>query len=358
MFEKCSILCLKSKYPREYHLYLEGNFFGSDLALKQRFVVFTFILVLGIASFYGIIIDWEKRMDLGSIGAGKKIGQENVSAFRNFRYYSLRNSKENIQISGLNLEMNLTSNDMFFTSPVGISYIDERTPLHFRGMKGIYNSADVRLQLNESVLVNTNDSELKADQVVYFVNDGKAFAEGSVKSKSYVEKTKDNIFIDSDQAKSNFKRKESSYEGRVNGFIDRKLPYESDIKFSSDNLNYFGFEERMALTGNVYIEREKFKAWAKNGEVFFENYNKKLRYYTLSEDVKLHDQVLSKENKVIQRKAFAEKLEGIISEDKIVLTGYPKVIQDKDLIKGTRIVLRNNNEIIEVDEASSFFYVE
>ena len=78
----------------------------------------------------------------------------------------------------------------------------------------------------------------------------------------------------------------------------------------------------------------------------------------------MNDDVLVKESfqlpdgTTIDRKAVSEQLEGIVSEDKYILTGYPKVFQDKDILKGNKIVLRENNEIIEVDNANTSFILK
>ena len=56
-----------------------------------------------------------------------------------------------------------------------------------------------------------------------------------------------------------------------------------------------------------------------------------------------------------ERRAFGEKLEGMMSESKIILTGYPKVFQQNDVITGNKIVLRENNEVVEVDDANTNF---
>ena len=56
------------------------------------------------------------------------------------------------------------------------------------------------------------------------------------------------------------------------------------------------------------------------------------------------------------RKALSERLEGVTSEEILVLTGYPKVYQMKDVIRGNRIILRRDSELVEVEDANSVFY--
>ena len=55
------------------------------------------------------------------------------------------------------------------------------------------------------------------------------------------------------------------------------------------------------------------------------------------------------------RKAYSERLEGYITEEKIILQGSPKVFQRDDVIRGNTITLRRNNESIEVDDANTKF---
>ena len=101
-----------------------------------------------------------------------------------------------------------------------------------------------------------------------------------------------------------------------------------------------------------------FPSHDRRGEIYLDNQSKKLKYYTLFDDVKVIEKLKINENQLIERKAFGEKLEGIISEDKLILTGSPKVLQEDDVVKGNKITLRENNEVIEVEDASSNFTVK
>ena len=65
--------------------------------------------------------------------------------------------------------------------------------------------------------------------------------------------------------------------------------------------------------------------------------------------------MITVEEGLLERKAFAEKLEGFAQDEKMILTGYPKVIQGEDVIKGNVIHLYQQNEVVEVlDNDSSF----
>src|SRR5690606_7602443 len=110
--------------------------------------------------------------------------------------------------------------------------------------------------------------------------------------------------------------------------------------------------------GNVELRKQEVTAQSKRGEIFLENYNKKLKYYVLYDDVKVSEKVKVPSPsgpRSYVRRALSEKLEGIVAEDKVILTGYPRVFQEKDVIKGNRIILRENNEVVEVDDANTNF---
>jgi hypothetical protein len=46
-----------------------------------------------------------------------------------------------------------------------------------------------------------------------------------------------------------------------------------------------------------------------------------------------------------------------MNENKIVLTGYPRAYQFDDVIKGNIITLRENNEVVEVDDSNTKFKI-
>jgi lipopolysaccharide export system protein LptA len=56
---------------------------------------------------------------------------------------------------------------------------------------------------------------------------------------------------------------------------------------------------------------------------------------------------------ITTRNAFAERLEGFGREEKMVLSGAPRVEMGKDVVKGYRITIRENVDLIEVDDALS-----
>ena len=82
------------------------------------------------------------------------------------------------------------------------------------------------------------------------------------------------------------------------------------------------------------------------------NFSREKMFY---DDIKLVEQLNTSEGNSQTRRAYSEKLEGYMSQGKIVLTGAPRVEQGDDLIKGYQITLRENVELVEVEEAQSSF---
>ena len=136
------------------------------------------------------------------------------------------------------------------------------------------------------------------------------------------------------------------------------MVYEEGIDFSSQELMAMMKKSVVELKGDVFLKKQQLNARSLRAEIFLENYNQKLKYYALSDDVKVVEKVAIGDGKFITRKAFAEKLEGYAQEKKIILTGYPKVYQQEDIIKGNKITMIENNEVIEVDDSSSSFNIK
>ena len=71
--------------------------------------------------------------------------------------------------------------------------------------------------------------------------------------------------------------------------------------------------------------------------------------------MKLEEKLVIPGKKPQLRKAYSEKLEGHQRSAKVILTGAPRVEQGEDIIQGYQITLRENVELVEVDDAQSSF---
>ena len=135
------------------------------------------------------------------------------------------------------------------------------------------------------------------------------------------------------------------------GKVKRRRAYEESLSFKTNKLTFFTRKNLAKLDGRVVLKYRNFEGKAQRGNIFLENYNKDLSYFVLNDDVKVIENFKMKGKKVT-RKAFSEKLEGFPKKSLIILTGYPKSYK-ADAIVGNKIILRWNNEVLEIIDANS-----
>lgn len=278
---------------------------------------------------------------------------QSKSDFKGVDLFVFQRDAPFLKFNSLKLTVDDYRKNKTFVGPSGIVYSNDGTPIHYQAKVGFFSDNDNILDLEKEVIVNTSDTRSESQKMRYFISKDRIMASGDVKTRTISPQNGDQIYVNSQKVLLFPQKKISRYSGNVNGWIKRKKVYEESIEFKSDNLYLDGKKLKIKLTGSVFLKKQEVRAHSHRGEIFLENYNKKLKYYALYDDIRLSEKLIYPEGRIVTRKAFAEKLEGIMSEDKIILTGYPKVFQEKDVIKGNRIVLRENNEIIEVDDANT-----
>jgi lipopolysaccharide export system protein LptA len=279
------------------------------------------------------------------------------SYFKEVDYFVIDNKKPLFMLNASELTLNNTVGKTFFFKPKGYAFSDKGQKIDYQGEKGIYNQKEEILLLERDTVLETPDTQATSDKLTYEVQKDRVHLEGNVKTKTYYQEEGDWIYLDADQAYFWTEARRSSYLGNVSGQIKRKRVYEDSLSFKSNEL-YLNMDLLKAdLNYDVLMKKQNLTATSRRGEIYLENYNKKLKYFVLYDDVKVVEKVML-DGKFINRKAFSEKLEGLPSESKIILTGYPKVYQVNDVIKGNRIVLRENTEVVEVDDANTKFKVE
>jgi lipopolysaccharide export system protein LptA len=233
----------------------------------------------------------------------------------------------------------------------------EEEPIFFKSKNSRMDTAAKQLNLDEEVSIEMGNTTLESKSAKITNNGALVEATTLVKTNTFDPKTNDKLNINSDYVLYRPKDQFFEYRNNVNGLVTRKREYEESVSFTTDLLTLYGLKSEVEMRGNVAFKKENLDAFANKGSVFLENYNKKLKYYALSDDVRLQERLIL-DGKPMTRKAFSEKLEGIISEKKIILTGLPKVFQDKDVIKGNRIIIRENIETVEVDDANTSITLE
>lgn len=240
-----------------------------------------------------------------------------------------------------------------FTSPKGVYNFQEKNKLlKYEAAEGIYRKAKDVLVLEGKVRVLSDEAEYLAERVKYYFKKDLIIGQGGVTFNGLDPKTKDQIAIASETMRANPHNQFSRFKGNVQGSLQRKKKYEGKMTFSSQQLELDGIKSLAHLEGDVSMARQSYLITAGKADIYLENFNKSLKYFVFNDDVKVTEKLQTPEG-VSYRKAFAERLEGFGREQKMVLSGAPKVEHGADVVKGYKITIRENMDLIEVDDAMS-----
>ena len=329
---------------------------------RQYLIIIFFIAITAGLSVYSYLGNFD-NLDINAAATPTPTKDEtDESYFKVVDYYLVDKSKPALQLEATELTLSNQSSLIIAFNPVGVIYRREDNgesaePINFTSKNARALTVNKELFLEDEVEIKIGTSNLKSNKVTIFNNGKHLEAMGNVKTQSLDPKTNDQILIDSDFAIYRPKEEFFEYQKRVKGTIKRKRQYEENISFTTELLTLSAPKSLVEMKGSVTLKKGNLDASSNFGTVFLENYNKKLKYYSLSDDVRLQESLLIN-GKTVVRKAFSEKLEGLISEKKIILTGLPKVFQEKDVIKGNRITIRENIETVEVDDANTNITLE
>ncbi len=317
------------------------------------FIASSFVVIVLSIGLYGFV-----KNELAESDGSVQVDSGSGAYFSGLEYFLIENITPSFFLKASELISDRDNKKMTFFYPTGTVFTEDKREVNYTGKSGFLDQNTRTLTLGGDVQMSSVDSLLKSENMKYWSDKDFLICEKSVWGRYDMAKTGDSVIIESDKLRAYPKGKRFFYSGNAKGEIKRKLRYEENIKFGAENIDLFVNEMTAKLVDNVLIIRGNSRANSRSGEIFLENYNKKLKYYTMSDDVRVDDFVIDSAGKKINRKAFSEKLDGIVSEDKVILTGYPKVFQDKDVVKGNKIIIRDNNETIEVDDASTNVYVK
>lgn len=277
------------------------------------------------------------------------------SYFKRADYYLVGKDKSNFHLFSDELIHNQSLRQLILTGPNGVVFSKTGEPIYYSSESGFYDVARKFLHLNRSVVVRSRTATIHSDSLKYDDENKLVSAKGDVFSKTQNYDQFYEVRINSDELDYFPERELMNYRGSVDGKIERKRLYEAPVFLKADKMTFKMIEKMATLDGNVSIKKQGVTALSRSGEIFLENYNKKLKYFALYDDVIVKELVKPPGKKSFERKSYSEKLEGHNSEGKIVLLGYPKVYQHSDVLKGNIIILRENSETIEVDDANTNF---
>ena len=276
------------------------------------------------------------------------------STFEKMDYFSVNDGNKVMALNANSLRV-VNQRDLYFTQPDGALYNEAGNKVAYTALEGEFKDLNKELKLEGEVKLVSKEGKYFADSLNYNGSTEVLRANGDVKATVIDGSTNDTLTVNADHMISWLKQEKSLFNGDVRGKIDRQRIYEGSFNFRAERMELDRLNSRVSLSDNVLLERNKYTLRAQRAEIFLENFNKKLKYYVLYDDIKLTEQLELPNGQTQVRKAFSEKLEGYMSQGKIVLTGAPRVEQGDDLIKGYQITLRENVELVEVEEAQSSF---
>ena len=320
--------------------------------LKNKLIVIGFVLTLLGITMTGVINN--PRVSPSMMTQKSVMSRESIekSFFRNSIYYQYQGQHPFLlEADFIELDYGLL---IKFLKPKGKVFQKKGSKVSYEAESGYLDQKKRVLYLEKSVFLKSKNTRLNSEKLKYSFDSMRLEATNKVKTRTYARKTSDKVFINANKFVSYFKNEVNIhlYVGNVTGKVKRKRLYEDSLSFKSNRLTFFSRKNLAKLDGQVSLKYRNFEGRAQRGNIFLENYNKDLNYFVLHDDVKVREILKMKGKKVI-RKAFSEKLEGYPKRSLVILTGYPKVLQGQDAIIGNKIILRWNNEVLEIIDANS-----
>ncbi len=331
---------------------LKWNYIYTVLQSKQTLSLLAFLFASILIVIFSINMESAKyhKVNTQIKNVEKKLEIQGVSF-----YYTFKNRP----YMKLNAEGLININDSFsiFKVPVGEIKDEEGKSINFMADEANYDGDEDMINFNGKVNIHNDEFQLDARNISINLETSKYEASGSIKSVMNDPETKDKIFVMSQYFEGYPNKRFMEFTGQVEGELKRHRIYESGFKFQTDSMNADFEKSRLYMDKNVRFQIDSLEAKAGRAEILLRNHNKSLKYYSLYDDIDLEQKVVLK-NKTIKRTAKAEKMVGMLSLGKIILTGAPQVYQDEDIIKGYEIILRKNLEMIEVEQSKSKFSIK
>lgn len=270
----------------------------------------------------------------------------------NLDYFHLKDGVPQLSLAAIKMR---SQGEEFaeFDEPKGVyNYQQKDKTIRYQALEGNYKKQKEILTLDGKVKMTTDDAEYIADHFKYYFKKDLIVGKENVKVTGDDLKSKDHFVIEALSMRAYPQKQHSSFKGNVQGSLIRKKNYEGGMTFSSNEMEMDGVKSLAQLRGDVVMKRAGYLITSGKGDIFLENFNKSLKYFVFNDDVKV-TQTIKTPTGNTQRRAFSERLEGFAREEKMILSGAPRVEMGTDVVKGYRITIREDIDLIEVDDAMS-----
>ena len=285
----------------------------------------------------------------------KKTPPEQNSFFENSFLSTFKPEASNVNLFSKKLIDQKSTNKIFLSSPRGD--IGNESVMSFEGEFGVIDKANNSLRLNEKVKLEKEESIAFAQYLLVNYKTNEALAYGNVRSSTRGKFR--TVNIKSNSVKMFKDESQVLYRGNVSGQITSEGKSSFDrIKFKSNLLTLDDVEKIIFLDGEASITRGSSVINALTGNIWLDSYSSGVKYFSMNDDVELTDGFINSKGKPVVRKSFSERLEGFSEEEKLVLSGFPQVEQEGDIIKGNKMIIREEQEMIEIINTNSQFNLD
>ena len=321
----------------------------------SRNIVILFFLFVSLCVFFmpdGLIIESPKHE--GQTSSSKK--SEN-QVFKGASYFSFNNLGENTQINSEKIIHEGAGGKITLLRPFG-EILSKDGKIDYHGEYGEIFPGIHSVHLYEGVSFRGKGIDVKSKEMFLNQKKGEVSLLGEVETKANLDKG-DKLFLRSEKAYLNRNQSLINYKGQVKGRVFFKNDkFSGPLSFTSENLKYFSTLGELELSEDVTLDRDTVNIQSRKGHIFLREKKKGIRYFVLEDDVKFREKFFLNSGKAILRTGISQKLEGFGFDQRIVFSGYPRIKQLDDLIRGNEIIIRQKSELIEIINTNSKFKFE
>ena len=322
------------------------------MGAAQKMTVFSFfiagVLVIALTQSYDFS---SSKSSMKSISGVQKTAQR----FKGVSYFLFSRKGEHLRVSSDEVLGSVNSDKVQLKKPYGeISTVDGL--VKYSGKRGEVFPQKSSISLYEQVKLSREGLRVLSDKL--HIDQGQKIIDlvGGVKTFAS-NQAGDKLSIQSDTAHMEGENHVVSYKDNVKGKVRYKNKnFSPPISFSSNRLNFISKTGEINLEENISFKRGNIKLSSNFGSIFLSNGAKKgVRYFIFNEDVRFNEKFKTKAGVAVTRTGVSQKLEGFGFEKKIILSGFPKIKQLDDLIRGNKIIIRESSEIVEILNTNSKF---
>ena len=289
-----------------------------------------------------------------TVSQGPKKNKEDKQIVWNFDYFLVQGGTPQVHLQGDEGVVPSDPNESLDVSvPRGEIYQVNSDNFHYQALKGQLFSHEQKVYLQEQVLLKNPTSQLTGEKADYHFETKIFNIADNVHGVHRDEVKKQTLKIDAAQGQGLLGQDTYIFRHNVSGVIERDRKFEAPVFFRAQLVEAKMPENIIYLTDAVWIKQNRLEGEGLRGEIFLENYNKKLKYYGLYDDVRLKQNPLPGTLNGKIRYAQGERLDGFFQEKKIVLTGNPRLLQGGNAIRGTEITFFEDTDVVEAINSNS-----